>query len=225
MANVLLRGRKRVSILGPVLPLSKSFSDTRTRPPIIAVDFDNTLVTTDEQGVMSPVVGAAEVLQILEKEGWYIIINTCRGEKSDVSAALDFFNIPHHQVNAQSPFAPSGVSNKVMADVYVDDRALRFDGDWYKTARELHVMQPWRKALNVAKLENVLTAIFVKGLKLSGTPEHVSQIKSKTKKVGAAGKVMHDYPDEGREVGPRPRDLRRKVLNRLRRKPQAQGAS
>lgn len=113
------------------------------RAPIVAVDFDGVIAQYDGwkgQGVYGePMAGAVRALQKLAAEGWEIIIWTCRNleERPTLAAYLDRYGIPYSQINDHSNTF-SKPTPKVYADVYIDDRAWRFDPtrpdeEWKKT--------------------------------------------------------------------------------------------
>jgi hypothetical protein len=104
---------------------------------IIAVDFDNTLVDS-EDGDVFPVPGAAESLRRLRQEGHRIIIHTCRtgiasaqGELSDeikfIEQCLQKFGMEYDEIY---------IGEKLVAHIYIDDRAVAFEGDWRETLQK-----------------------------------------------------------------------------------------
>jgi len=70
--------------------------------------------------------GAKECLEELREDGWRIIIYTTRGLESVVKGQLDEDNIPFDYIN-YNPDQPKTASDKPIADIYLDDRAIRFD--------------------------------------------------------------------------------------------------
>jgi histidinol phosphatase-like enzyme len=100
--------------------------------PVIAVDFDGTLFHTDELGELSVVAGAREALADLRARGYRIVIHTCRtglaaqdGELSQEVAFIESNLRAHGLV-----FDEIHLGEKMVADVYIDDRGVTFDGDW-----------------------------------------------------------------------------------------------
>lgn len=191
--------------------LNKSLSKQR----IIAVDFDNTICLRNH-----PVRNVRESLNILKKDGWFIIINTCRSDCGNISQWLQFQGIPYDLINEQAPNAPKDLSKKIKADVYVDDRAIRFNGDWETTLREVQVFEPWfncvfkgiepPKPIEPSKpIEPPRLKVRKPRIPSMKLPERVPDVKAQTHKVGFSGKKVYDYQDQGREVGPRIRDLKR----------------
>ncbi len=131
-----------------VLDSLKSLSHIKALPPAqhghqptLAIDVDGTLCDTPphtgkppDMETMKPRDGAPEAMQALHDAGWKIIIWTCRDNQSEVEAWLNKYDIPFDHYN-QNPGQPSQ-SPKVMADHYIDDRAIS-PTDWSKIAEEL----------------------------------------------------------------------------------------
>ena len=99
----------------------------------VAVDLDGTLAEYDgwkgEDHFGSVRPGAVEAMQRLKSQGHKIIIFTTRGDKAKVAAWLEKNDIPYDHIN-ENPNQPKSSSGKVIADVYVDDRAVDARGDW-----------------------------------------------------------------------------------------------
>lgn len=100
----------------------------------IAIDFDGVLHDysngfqgEDVFGEMIP--GADLATQVLKKEGNTIIIFTTRPATDALKKWLKDNNISYDYIN-ENPKQPNNTSGKVIADIYIDDRGLRFDGEW-----------------------------------------------------------------------------------------------
>ena len=100
----------------------------------ICVDFDGTLSEYDgwqESDVCGPPIpGAVEVIREWHDAGHTIIIFTCR---ADTSVVVDWCcknGVPYDAINEDPDAIPGSTSGKPMADVYIDDKAVRFDGCW-----------------------------------------------------------------------------------------------
>lgn len=102
----------------------------------VAVDFDETLVSEDENGELHPCPGAAEAMQSLRSKGHRIIVHTCRigiamargrgsQEQAFIISTLDLLGIPFDEV---------WMGTKLVADCYIDDRAVAYEGNWSATA-------------------------------------------------------------------------------------------
>lgn len=104
----------------------------------IAVDFDNTLIERDDNGLFSAVPGAAEAMQRLKGKGCRIVIYTCRtgiaANNRSLNAEISFIEtmLSEHNIAFDEIF----LGEKLIADFYIDDRAIPFRGDWQKTVNE-----------------------------------------------------------------------------------------
>lgn len=96
----------------------------------VSVDFDGTLVMPAFPGLGELRPGARETLDLLRAEGWYVIISSCRTSSlfcptekireeriRVIREALEILDIPYDEID-------DGRSGKVVADVYIDDRAV-----------------------------------------------------------------------------------------------------
>lgn len=95
----------------------------------VSIDFDDTIRNRND----SPVSGVKNALSSLRKEGYRILIGSARldpkiwGEQlnyriKDIENWLTKNGIPYDDV----------VITKPPADLYVDDKGYRFEGDWAK---------------------------------------------------------------------------------------------
>lgn len=93
---------------------------------IIAIDFDGTVCIDRYPGFGPLVPNAKKVINQLHSQGHYIIINTCRAGNELISAINYLLEkgIKFDRVNDNHPemTAKYGVTRKVFADVYIDDR-------------------------------------------------------------------------------------------------------
>lgn len=92
------------------------------KPLTIAVDLDNTVIF---HGMKALVPGAKEVLKKWHEAGHRLILWTCRDHESAKKFAawlLAEHNIAFHDLNHRND-QPTD-SPKVLADLYVDDRAV-----------------------------------------------------------------------------------------------------
>lgn len=92
---------------------------------VIAVDFDGTCVT-HEYPYMGVEIGAVPVLKELTDNGYRIILYTMRSGKLE-KEAVEWFKrngIPLFAVNSNPEQKKWTKSNKVYADLYIDDNAL-----------------------------------------------------------------------------------------------------
>jgi hypothetical protein len=106
---------------------------------VVAVDFDNTIFQEDDQGNLELVPEAREALEELRSQGHHIVIHTCRTtvarELGRLTKELAWLEetLARHDVAYDEIHA----GDKMIADAYVDDRAVAFRGDWSRTLSEL----------------------------------------------------------------------------------------
>jgi hypothetical protein len=112
-----------------------STADSEERPPIVAVDLDGTLAEEyddfDPEVIGAPRPGAAKWVQQFADEGAKIIIYTCRDADDLVKEWAEEHSIPVDYIN-ENPWQPPGTSDKMFADIYVDNRGVRATGPWSK---------------------------------------------------------------------------------------------
>lgn len=116
------------------------------RKKVLAVDLDGTLLQYDgwkgEAHYGEPNPGMREVLKQVAEAGWVIVIWTTRGGDGAIRRHLSKHNIPFDYIN-KNPHGPPGASPKIFADVYLDDRALRFEGETAGLAEKILAAEPW----------------------------------------------------------------------------------
>ena len=108
-------------------------------PFIAAIDFDGVIAQYEgyqgEQHFLPPKPGAKEAIDILRAHGIKVIIWTCRNNEADLRQYLNKYQIGFDAINADvhpEIHSPDQISRKVLADVYIDDRGIRFV-DWDST--------------------------------------------------------------------------------------------
>ena len=101
----------------------------------LSIDFDDTLC---DRSTSQPLQGAPEALKQFKSEGYTILISSSRmnpelwGDlvkfrEKEIADWMKQHNIPYDRIVL---FKPS-------ADLYIDDKALRFEGDWKGTLEEI----------------------------------------------------------------------------------------
>lgn len=116
---------------------------------LIAVDFDGTIAHYDGwMGVGKfgkPIENVKWALEKFREQGAKIIIHTCRAEIHLVKEYLKEHSIPFDYVN----FSPREINyktsdKKVNADIYIDDKAIPFCGEWKETYMQVVNFKTWR---------------------------------------------------------------------------------
>lgn len=103
------------------------------RPFTVAVDLDGTLAESlvphdpETIGAVRPKV--KEWMEKFRAAGARLIIFTVRDGDELVTDWLEENEIPYDYIN-ENPDQPDGSSGKIIADVYLDDRAVDASGDW-----------------------------------------------------------------------------------------------
>lgn len=118
----------------------------------IAVDFDGVLHRYsrgfgDGSIYDPPVEGAREAMEKLKADGHRILIYSTRSNKiykrkkvQDQDQAMEDW-LKEHSI----PYDRIWTYAKPMADIYIDDRAIGFRGNWEETLHEIGDFVPWTK--------------------------------------------------------------------------------
>jgi hypothetical protein len=142
----------------------------KKRPKILALDLDGTLCEYDgwkgPAHFGKPFPEVLEQLYKLKREGkengeeWAIMIFTTRRTDHALKAHLDKHNVPYDFIN-KHPWQPPNSSHKPFADVYLDDRAMRFTGNATGLAARIRAhAQPWfEKTARVGEVDNALVDV------------------------------------------------------------------
>lgn len=112
------------------------------KPKIIAVDFDGTLVENAYPNVGELKLNAKTVINKLKKEGFKIIINTCRSGifEGRVYEFLEEQGIEYDYINSNLPTQIEYFKQdcrKISADIYIDDKNLGGTPDDWNVIYEL----------------------------------------------------------------------------------------
>lgn len=115
----------------------------------ICIDIDGTICRYeswsghDHFGEVIP--GAKDAIQRLHDDGWYIIIFSTRSRRESIKRFLENEAIWFDSIN-ENPHQPdNAVGGKPIADVYLDDRAVTFRGNWAQAYEDVVNFTPWYK--------------------------------------------------------------------------------
>jgi len=104
--------------------------------PIIGIDFDGVLAQYDgwkgEFVLGDPMPGAKEALESLKKEGYLILVWTTRGNSPHLREWFEKHQIPYDFINS-APVCKHQNPGKPPCIAWIDDRGIRFEGDWKAT--------------------------------------------------------------------------------------------
>lgn len=122
-------------------------------PKTICIDIDGTIVNytdwIDNTHFGKVLDGAPEATQQLHKKGWFIIIYTTRADKEVIEKFLSDNGFYFDSIN-ENPYQPKNAKGgKPIADIYVDDRAICFNGSWEDTLKEIGNFKPWEERKNM----------------------------------------------------------------------------
>jgi hypothetical protein len=119
-------------------------------PFVVAIDFDGTIVENEYPNIGPLKENAIRCIRLLKEIGCYIIITSCRTNTklhpnlaerlTQVRIIKDFLernNIPFDEID-------DGSQGKVFADVYIDDRAVRFENNWEEIVRIVNLLMEGR---------------------------------------------------------------------------------
>ena len=130
------------------------------RPKILALDLDGTLCEYDgwkgpaHFGKVFPDVLAELYKLKASDEKWAIVINTTRRTDHALRSHLEKNNVPYDYIN-KHPWQPPGSSHKMTADVYLDDRALRYSGNAKGLAARIReAATPWTEKVGQINMDN-----------------------------------------------------------------------
>ncbi len=119
---------------------------------IVCVDLDGTIAHYTEwfgeHHFGNVIPGCKKALETLRDNNWIIIIYTTRANKKLISEYLIANNIPFDFINENPNQPENAIGGKPFADVYIDDRAIRFNGNWDETIKEALLFEPWEKRNN-----------------------------------------------------------------------------
>lgn len=111
--------------------LKEALGQGEPQQKTICVDFDG-VISDYSQGFQGadvfgpPIQGAAESIAALREQGWKVIIHTTRKETHGLRSYLRRNGIWFDEINRNNSQPKDTNQGKPMADVYLDDRAVRF---------------------------------------------------------------------------------------------------
>lgn len=117
----------------------------------IAIDFDGVLADYIKgyQGkdvFGAPIPGADNATKVLKENGWRIIIYTTRPNTEALRHWLKENNITYDYINENPDQPEESKGCKLIADIYLDDRAISFRGQWKWVVGDIASFSPWSKA-------------------------------------------------------------------------------
>ena len=117
---------------------------------VVAIDLDGCIVDYSRgwkgENVFGAIIpGCREALKRMKAEGHKIIIHTCRSVTKELIQYLDDSEIPYDSINEDVLYTHPQNNRKVHADVYIDDRAINFNGNWEKIPERVRGFMEWYK--------------------------------------------------------------------------------
>ena len=121
-----------------------------TDEKVIAIDFDGCIASYihgwQGKNVFGKIInGCVEALNNFKNKGYKIIIFTSRLKTDELEYYLKGSNIPFDAIN-ENPwheYKQHGDKRKVIADIYIDDRAITFKGNWEEIIKSVDNFKPW----------------------------------------------------------------------------------
>jgi hypothetical protein len=133
--------RATLALVGAVDALVKfARDDGDDRPKTVCVDLDGTIAKEDgpfdPDRIGDPRPGVKRWLAAVRDAGHRVIVWTVRGDTAGVKKYLKQHDLPYDHVN-ENPDQPKDSSGKLIADVYVDNRALDARPSWATIGPEI----------------------------------------------------------------------------------------
>ena len=120
-------------------------NDQKPHDKIAIIDFDGTLCKHAFPGVGAVEPNVKRALELLKIKGYIIKIHSCRTSiypfsGSDIEREehidLIFEFLREHKIPYDEIILDE-TKNKPLADVYIDDRAVRYEGNWMEIVKAL----------------------------------------------------------------------------------------
>lgn len=106
-----------------------TYDEKKLFPPILAIDFDGTLVSNEFPNIGNPDWVIIQAVKAYQSMGWKLILWTCRTNNM-LQDAVDFcrntLDLEFDAVNQNLPEVQKfygGDTRKVFANMYIDDRS------------------------------------------------------------------------------------------------------
>lgn len=125
---------------------------------VIAIDFDGCIASYihgwQGENVFGEIIpGCKEKIHLLASKGHKIIIHTARLPTKELEKFLKDNGIWFDALN-ENPwhkYKQPGGKRKVIADIYIDDRAITFKGNWDEIPELVENFKTWEVAKNPSK--------------------------------------------------------------------------
>ncbi|MDR2534983.1 MAG: hypothetical protein LBD29_03005, partial [Treponema sp.] len=209
-----------------IAPYVEGAGISETGTKVVAVDFDgviNSYVSgwKGPSETDAPVLSAAESLKTLFNSGYKVIIFSTRANTREGIETIREY-LRKHTENNELADTIEITGQKPIADMYIDDRAIPFNGDWEETLKQIEQFKPWterdesisdetvnlpdgiyqgkRFAYNV-RLDNVVlfsTKIGIRCTERHAAPCKVKIISGKPYRIMRKSLTWSGYPLEGR---------------------------
>lgn len=125
---------------------------------VLAIDFDGTVASTDYPKINGLITGSKKYINRLFKDGWYIVIWTCRYDdtktkeffKTEAQQFLDEKGVMYHCINEHCPRLIELYKNntrKISADFYIDDKNIFGLPAWSKIYNHLKSLKNFKSCL------------------------------------------------------------------------------
>jgi hypothetical protein len=120
--------------------IPKTSADVQAHTPTVAVDLDGTLAKApkkfDPKKIEAPRPGAKDAMEEFRRKGYRIVINTVRGDTALIKQWLEEHEIAYDHIN-ENPDQPKDSSNKIIADVMIDDRGVDARPAWRRIVEQV----------------------------------------------------------------------------------------
>ena len=118
----------------------------RNKRPVICLDFDGVihrhLLGWKGRSVIRdvPIDGVKEAIKLLRRR-FVVVVHSGRCASGDGIVAIEEW-LGKHGIHVDMV-----CSDKPLAEMYVDDRAIQFNGNWEETMREVMSFRHWQRGM------------------------------------------------------------------------------